>query len=256
MIKNHPFDGDVKKQSYKDSVAWPSELIRYSNGRFIGFIMPKISGVEINQIINPSNRKTLQKVYTTQNLYQIAYNIAVLFNGLHSKNYVIGDINNKNFFVSSNFHVVMVDCDSIQVTASDGVVYKCGVGVPEYTPPELHEQDLSTIVRTINHDCFGLAIIIFQLLMQGFHPFSGKYKSSKKDISEITQYFMQKKIFPFDTSNQHVEAPPIAPDYEACIPESLRTLFARAFTQNNRPTAAEWEKELSLVLLDITKCQL
>jgi DNA-binding helix-hairpin-helix protein with protein kinase domain len=50
------------------------------------------------------------------------------------------------------------------------------VGVPEYTPPELHGQRLEAVVRAHNHDAFRLPIVIFQLLWMGRHTFAGKHQ--------------------------------------------------------------------------------
>ena len=52
-------------------------------------------------------------------------------------------------------------------------IFRCGVGVPEYTPPELHGKNFASLDRTADHDLFGLAVLVFHLLMMGRHPFSG-----------------------------------------------------------------------------------
>ncbi|NJM53317.1 MAG: hypothetical protein HC846_07920, partial [Blastocatellia bacterium] len=41
--------------------------------------------------------------------------------------------------------------------------------------PELQGIDLSEVEREKKHDNFGLAVIIFQLLFLGRHPFAGNY---------------------------------------------------------------------------------
>ena len=64
--------------------------------------------------------------------------------------------------------------DSFQVSA-DGKTYRCEGGFPEYTPPELQGVAFRDVDRAQDHDCFGLAIVIFQLLFMGRHPFSGAY---------------------------------------------------------------------------------
>ena len=37
-------------------------------------------------------------------------------------------------------------------------------------------RDLTVFHGRINHDNFGLAVLIFQLLFMGRHPFSGRYQ--------------------------------------------------------------------------------
>lgn len=84
----------------------------------------------------------------------------------------MGDVNQKNLMVSRKGIVAFVDCDSFQV-AEGTRIFRCDVGVPEYTPPELHGKNFATVDRQPDHDLFGLAVLVFHLLMMGRHPFSG-----------------------------------------------------------------------------------
>src|SRR3546814_5244737 len=59
--------------------------------------------------------------------------------------------------VSPTATVALIDADSFQLT-HNGSQYLCAVGVPEYTPPELQGRSLKSIVRTQDHDAFGLEI--------------------------------------------------------------------------------------------------
>src|SRR5205814_1625917 len=77
------------------------------------------------------------------------------------------------FLVSNTALVTLIDCDSMQVPGEDGRVFRCPVGKPDYTPPELQSQDFSTVDRAPSADDFGLAVLVFLLLMEGVHPFQG-----------------------------------------------------------------------------------
>ena len=57
-----------------------------------------------------------------------------------------GDVNQKNVMVSKKGIVALVDCDSFQV-AEGTRIFRCGVGVPEYTPPELHGKNFASLDR-------------------------------------------------------------------------------------------------------------
>src|SRR5262249_14295654 len=101
-----------------------------------------------------------------------ARNCAIAFEAVHQNGHVIGDVNQKNVMVSDKGIVAFVDCDSFQVV--DGSrIFRCKVGVPEYTPTELHGKKFASLDRNTNHDLFGLAVLVFHLLMMGRHPFSG-----------------------------------------------------------------------------------
>jgi hypothetical protein len=142
----------------------------------------------------------------------------------------------------------------MQVTDDKGTVHRCIVGMPEYTSPELQGKDFNKEVRTANHDAFGLAVLIFQLLMQGFHPFTGRAKPGTPDVEQSHVYCIQQQIFPY-LDNQPYEPPKVAPSFHA-LPPMLQLLFTRAFTQiNNRPTPKEWAQVINLVEKRLVPCQ-
>ncbi len=107
-------------------------------------------------------------------LIYVAANVARAVAAIHEHGPVIGDVNPKNILVTRKATVYLLDVNSFQVSA-DGKTYRCEGGFPEYTPPELQGVAFRDVDRAQEHDCFGLAIVIFQLLFMGRHPFSGAY---------------------------------------------------------------------------------
>ena len=62
--------------------------------------------------------------------------------------------------VGADGTVMLIDCDSFQVR--DGAeVFTCDVGVPLFTASELHGYGFRGLLRTENHDRFGLAVLLF-----------------------------------------------------------------------------------------------
>jgi DNA-binding helix-hairpin-helix protein with protein kinase domain len=50
----------------------------------------------------------------------------------------VSDVNQSNFLVNDQALATLVDTDSFQVRDPDGSkVYRCPVGTPDYTPPEM-----------------------------------------------------------------------------------------------------------------------
>jgi DNA-binding helix-hairpin-helix protein with protein kinase domain len=81
-------------------------------------------------------------------------------------------VNQKNLLVHPDSRGTLIDCDSFQVQdPASGALHPCGVGVLDWQPPEMHGADWATAVRTRHQDAFGLAVLLFHLLMEGFHPF-------------------------------------------------------------------------------------
>ena len=120
------------------------------------------------------------------------------------------------------------------------LLYKCKVGVPEFTPPELQGKDLSSVVRTTNHDDFGLAILIFCTLMMGRHPFAGRYLGQgdmpmDRAIAEYRFAYSSRR------GSTLMEAPPNVPTL-ADLPLSLADAFERAFG----PGGSRWTSRLGI----------
>ncbi len=161
------------------SIAWPTDLLHNDQQRFVGYAMPFIDeAMPLLQVFNPRLRARKLPGFDTRYLYRTARNLAVTLKAIHAQGYVVGDINESNVLVTSTAMVTIIDTDSFQVKEQDGarlVVYPCPVGKPEYTSPELQGQSFRETLQRPEQDCFGLGILIFQLLMQGSHPFRAKW---------------------------------------------------------------------------------
>lgn len=253
MVANPPDDATRQPPLNHVSIAWPIDVVM--NGRnFAGYVMPKLpKSDDLYDLLQPQQRKKQHGQLNHRHLYRSARNLALAMEAIHQKNYVLGDVNFKNALFNDDALITIVDCDSMQVTEANGTVHRCIVGMPEYTPPELQGKDFNKEVRTANHDAFGLAVLIFQLLMQGFHPFTGRAKPGTPDVEQSHVYCIQQQIFPY-LDNQPYEPPRVAPSIHA-LPPMLQLLFTRAFTQtNNRPTPKEWAQVISMVEKRLVQC--
>ena len=259
MMKNIPGDIYTPKTATTPritNISWPTSLI-FRGGTFCGYLMPKITkSNELNMVINPSIRALQNIQVNTKDLYRLAHNICTVYRVFHAKRYVIGDINTRNIMVSTQMHVTVVDCDSIQVhDGRTNKTYPCKVGVREYTPPELVGKDFASTIRTPNNDEFAIAVLVFQLLMQGHHPFSGVQMPGQPDIEDVLHHNMMNKIFPFDRGSRHRFTPPKrAPEYESVIPMALQALFRQAFTTDQRPSAEQWTAALLSIIPQMVHC--
>src|SRR5262245_7319814 len=156
--------------------AWPVDALRDATGAaVVGFVMKKISGAEeVHALHSPKSRLRKFPEASWAFLIYVAANIARAVAAIHEHGFVIGDVNPKNILVTRNATVYLLDVDSFQVSV-EGKSYRCDRGFAEYTPPELQGVAFRNVDRALEHDCFGLAVVIFQLLFMGRHPFSGAF---------------------------------------------------------------------------------
>ena len=119
--------------------------------------------------------------YTRLELLNIARNVAEAFQWVHEQHCLVGDVNHTNILVDRDTgSVFLIDVDSFQVTDErTGVTHRCDVGKDEFTPPHLLNRQLGSVDRTPDDDGFGLAILIFEILMDGVHPYDAVNTSAQ-----------------------------------------------------------------------------
>jgi DNA-binding helix-hairpin-helix protein with protein kinase domain len=239
--------------------SWPTATLHsYARGPLVGVLMPRINDHrELHQLYSPAERRALFPHADWQFLIHCAMNCAAAFETIHGQGHVVGDVNESGLLVSDEAMVKLIDCDSFQI-ADKGRVYRCEVGVPHYTPPELQGvSDLGTIDRTANHDLFGLAVLIFQLLFMGRHPFAGRFLGSGEMPLERA---IAQGRFAFSSRAQALEMmPPPGSLPLGVLPEELSEYFDRAFLVHPsappwRPAAAQWRSALLSLRNNLRAC--
>ncbi len=259
MLANPP--ADPMRAQGGVSIAWPVEILETADGlsRVVGFLMPRVSDVRpVFEYYNPKSRQAHCPQFDYRYLHRTARNLAVAVAALHARGYIVGDLNQSNILVSQRALVTLVDCDSFQVRdPRSGEVLRCPVGKPEFTPPELYGCRFSEVDRRVEHDLFGLAILIFQLLMEGTHPFAGVFLGAGDPPPYEER--IRAGHFPYGTSRKSPYAPmPFAPPWELLHP-TLRALFVRCFEDGHcrpaaRPDATCWRSALDEVETTFARC--
>lgn len=191
-------------------IAWPSYVIYDDRKKFVGYLMRRVQAKnQLSHVITPGLQKTKFPNITWYDRLVISINLAKVMSFIHKNDTVIGDINTSDFFVYPGFEIGVVDTDSFQVS-SETKLYHCKVFTPDYTPPEVIEAKKKSTVelkRIPNHDNYGLAILIFQILMMGVHPFSARIKGVMGFDGNAINYNMEHEIFPYSTLNSNIIPP-------------------------------------------------
>lgn len=240
------FDPDVATFS-----ALPQRAIFDSRGKVVGFIMEKIT--DFKEIHNLYGISTKRKLFNFANwgfMVHTAQNLACAVNTLHEKGIVIGDINQGNILVDNQAMIKLIDCDSYQVE-HNGKIYFCEVGVPEYTSPELQGMSFNGITRSKNHDCFGLAVMIFKILMFGRHPYSGV--GAPPEIENA----IKRGCYCFGLNDKGL-TPIYSKLASEVLNDEIKELFERAFSKKQnciRPTAKEWIQALGRFEQELQECR-
>lgn len=237
--------------------AWPASLVVDERGRACGLTLPFVEGgKDVHHLYTPSSRRRQFPTANWRFLVRVSANVARAFAAVHQLGLVIGDVNPGSIMVLPDGTVRLIDVDSFQVPVPGQRPLLCNVAVPLFLPPELNGASLNSVVRTADHDAFGLAVTIFQLLMLGRHPFAGRYLGTGEMPIEraiIEHRFAYSRLAagrdmlrPPNTVGLEILSPPVAAMFEEA--------FAPSAGQRPRPSATEWVRSLETMAANLLQC--
>jgi DNA-binding helix-hairpin-helix protein with protein kinase domain len=228
-------------------LAWPIDLLLNANGECVGYVMPYVKDKE--PLFTNAHPGTRPRWADYPFLLRTAKNVAVAVSAFHRHGYVVGDINEFNILVGPDASVAVVDTDSIQVRTKREL-FRCLVGKPEFTPPELLQTGTSfgQVDRYPHHDSFGLAVLIFLLLMDGNHPFAARYvgaggrQTQTERIAQGQWPYSRQRNGDYRPRRQAPPLESLSPDVQRLMRECFEA------GHNNptcRPTADHWYQALA-----------
>lgn len=161
--------GDLIKEPF---LTWPQISVFDQQGEWIGYAMKRAKGEPLTKLAHPMLYLKSFPGIDRSGIVKILLNFLSIVKKLHEKDIYVGDVNLGNVLADPRtFKTYLIDTDSYQIT--DGAtVFSCPVGKPEMTAIEHHGQDFRNVTRTSESDLFSIAILMFQCLMLGQHPYS------------------------------------------------------------------------------------
>ena len=167
----------LSKQMEFEGICFPKEIIFNKEKKFVGYSMLKAEGYEMqNTIFQPVLLKKRFPNWTREDLCEIGINILNKIAYLHSHTIIIGDLNPNNILLTENKNVYFVDTDSYQIDN-----YTCPVGTTHFTAPEIQGINFEKTLRTISHENFAIATLLFMIFLPGKSPYSFQGGGSIKE---------------------------------------------------------------------------
>jgi len=147
----------------------------------------------------------------------------------------------------------LVDCDSFQIRAQ-GRTHLCEVGIAHFTPPELQSLPFRGVVRTENHDAFGLAVLCFHMLFMGRHPFAGRFLGATD--MPIQRAIAEHRFTYGVVAQQRQMLPPPDTLPFGCVGPGVTKLFELAFADSRpaRPAPTQWVAALETLERNLQRC--
>ena len=158
----------LSKPTNCEGICYPIEILYNSKKEFIGYLMPKAKGKELQKsiFIKPLFQKNFPN-WKKRDTVELCITILNKIKYLHDRNIIMGDINPANILVVSPKEVYFVDTDSYQVED-----FPCPVGTNNYTAPEIQRKHFANFLRTIGNENFAVATLLFMIMLPGKPPYS------------------------------------------------------------------------------------
>lgn len=247
------------------TISWPLAVLT-EGGKFRGFAMPMGRGKVLSDALHQGLTE-----WPLRRRFIAAHRLALLINAVHMQGCHVVDLKAQNALVDSSTDdfVTLIDCDGLAIWNLDLPPPQSTDG---YRLPEASQDQWPSTTRQWSpdqceaQDRFALAVVLFELLHAGTHPFTGPMLDPHYDRAPSA---LQDKI------NAGVYAYVLNPDHYwssanplwvsrnldgerlRCrphdntiferLPEKLQNLFDRAFNhlrKEGRPSASDWQEAL------------
>lgn len=257
MLAMSPLAARPTDRSQPPELAWPTALARGPQGEFLGYAMRCFGEPQHVQLVGLFTRAQRLKLFPDRSdwrfLLGVSWNLAFMTARLHYDDLVIGDFSSSNVVVDANGFVTFLDCDSIAFTDPlTGEPFLCLMHTTDYSSPERQAGGPATRAS----DDFALAVLVYQLLTAGNHPFGGVPHDStsestvKDNIAASCSYVVRPEVvtIPRGTIDPSV------------LPPELLTLARAAFGPGvhapaARPPAEAWLRALDKERAHVQMCR-
>ncbi|MCF2532636.1 hypothetical protein [Yinghuangia soli] len=248
MLGLTPLGGRPTNSSQPPELAWPTGVVRGLDGAFLGYAMQRFGEPDHIPLIGLFTRAQRLRWFPPRTdwkfLLGVCWNLAFMTARMHHEGLVIGDFSSNNIVVDGNGFVTLLDCDSIAFTdPGSGEHFPALMQTADYSAPERQAGGPATE----HTDNFALAVLIYQLLTVGNHPFGGVPHGSSSD-STIKDNIAASCSYVVQPDKVVTPRGMIEP---AILPPALLTLARQAFgpgvrSPAERPSAEDWLRALDL----------
>lgn len=224
--------------------AWPTNLIEDESGACVGYLMREMPGDRAIPLHFYMSRWSAQRKFSPDDRslprrVHVCRNLAAASAELHRQQHYFVDIKPQNIFMFKGTGVVcLVDNDSFSIAGlNDGPRFPASAYSSEYLAPELLRNGMgANSVVDDTQDRFALAVLLFEILNHGLHPFQGVPTMECEDWN--IDMCIKRGYYPYGLIPHPVVSPSVRSVHD-CLDTGTRCLFDGAFA-GERPSAEEW----------------
>ena len=174
----------------------------------------------------------------------VAHNLAASVASLHAAGHHVVDLKPANVHVYRDTQfVAILDCDGFSIGAEGGARFPAHQYTEGYMAPEAMTQRPEALGEA--QDRFALAVVLFQLLNRGLHPFQG-VPAPGANVPTTDAERVAAGLYPYGPRASARLTPPPQSRY-AFLDAGTRALFDGAFSgrPEARPSAARVARPLA-----------
>lgn len=194
-----------------EGAALPIEPINCS-GEFIGYVMNRIRGVQVERIMSFRGQQRFCKDWTRVEYVRVAKAIVAKAEELLARGILLGDVSAANFLIQKKEgsdsldpdHIVALDLDSAQLGNSSVGLFPADGLTPDYLAPEYQRNGVTKdTLRTQSSLSYSIHLLALQLILGGVHPFR-VVSSDGSELSIADRIAIE--AFPFGVGADHRQA--------------------------------------------------
>ncbi|MGK5011123.1 hypothetical protein [Janthinobacterium sp. MDB2-8] len=223
-------------------IAWPQAAVFDGQGGFAGFVMPLLDmaqTAELEQIMQERQARAAGLPTGLGPKLTLAANLAAVIDALHQQQHYVVDLKPVNLrFYRDSLYIAMLDCDGFSIQGH-AERFPAEQFTADYLAPEFQRKGMPAGTE-MAQDRFALAVVIFQLLNFGIHPYSGRPGNAQ--VATDIPGRIRDGCYAYGIK-RHKQLAPNATSGHALMPPELRAMFDRAFSPSpkpQRPSAADW----------------
>ncbi|RKE24328.1 hypothetical protein B0G76_8209 [Paraburkholderia sp. BL23I1N1] len=177
-------------------------------------------------------------------MMRFAEQLAQCVAAVHAENMLVGDLDLHNVLISMDNELILTRCDSF-LLEGEAIDPADSAAALQWPPPELKTGQVESTARTIDHDNFTLARLIFELVFLNDEP-------TQKDVGDWAALFNGElsrggRAHP----TLHVTANMLSPGLVACFRQATDPSSTRS---TPRPDAERWSRELAAMASSMRTC--
>ncbi|WLQ12351.1 hypothetical protein O5O45_21730 [Hahella aquimaris] len=248
MLANSPELSHIEHDGHRFvQIAWPQSILTDRRGELKGYLMPFVDlsrAVSLEMLLNRKTRQFSKLPEHYGYRLSAAKNLASLIAALHRKRHHVIDMKPVNINVyRETFFTALLDCDGFSIQGA-GKRFSAHQYTPDYIAPEAINGRQGPDQLGEEQDRFALAVILFQLLNQGVHPFQGAPKGGA-NLPTTNHERIGAGLYAYG-SKEHPRIAPSPWSIHQSLDARTQQLFESAFTQSPyaRPSAQEWSDHL------------